>query len=314
MRLILEIKTGEAAGRRFVLPEGPLFRVGRYVPADVVVRDDPMLSNLHFALLWDGAGWRLRDLKSYTGTRLNGGPVDEAAVGNGDTIVAGRTTFSVRLEEAASAAPTPVPAPASAPPAPAPVRAAAPVGPPPVPPQDLGRLLRTLPEPLFALLDAARDPRVLEVLRASRDEYQSLYEGAKGAELADFAPYLVRLPPQSALLEVLVRQGWGRSWGVYLTCAQPFAEVRKHFRRFLLVKAEDGRELYFRFYDPRVLRIFLPTCTAQETAELFGPVGSYLMEAEEPHVLLQFTKGGRGAERKALAVPAGQAPTAAAKA
>ena len=52
---------------------------------------------------------------------------------------------------------------------------------------------------------------------------------------------------------------------------------------------KDEKEVYFRFYDPRVLRTFLPTCTPEETTEFFGPVRSYLVEAEEPETLLIFT-------------------------
>ena len=55
------------------------------------------------------------------------------------------------------------------------------------------------------------------------------------------------------------------------------------------MKAEDGRELYFRFYDPRVLRIFLPTCNAAETATFFGPVGQFLVEAQDAETLLRFS-------------------------
>src|SRR5262249_36585829 len=158
--------------------------------------------------------------------------------------------------------------------------------PAPGPPQDALEVLRGVQEPLFALLDAARDPRVLQLLRASGEQYQSLYEGPKGEELAEFAPYLVSLPPGSQLHQVLVREGGGERWGACHTCPQPFKEVRGPFRRFLLVKNHDGRELYFRFYDPRVLRIFLPTCTPEETAQFFGPVSCFLLEAEDPQRLV----------------------------
>jgi len=55
------------------------------------------------------------------------------------------------------------------------------------------------------------------------------------------------------------------------------------------VQTEDGRELYFRFYDPRVLRIFLPTCNAEEAATFFGPVRQFLVEAQDAETLLQFS-------------------------
>ena len=119
---------------------------------------------------------------------------------------------------------------------------------------------------------------------------QSLYEGPKGEALAQQAPYLVQIPPQSPYLETLVKEGWGKSWGVYLTSPQPFEEVRRHFRRFLLVKTEQGKELYFRFYDPRVLRVFLRTCNGDELTQFFGPIKAYLMEDEDPKTLLVCTR------------------------
>jgi hypothetical protein len=59
-----------------------------------------------------------------------------------------------------------------------------------------------------------------------------------------------------------------------------------------------------RLYDPRVLRIYLPTCNAAETQEFFGPVSRFLMEASDPQLMLQFVPGSSGAEQKASAVRA----------
>ncbi|MGB9178335.1 MAG: DUF4123 domain-containing protein [Pyrinomonadaceae bacterium] len=168
------------------------------------------------------------------------------------------------------------------------------------------QILRQQSAPLFALLDAARAPEILETLRGSQEKYQSLYEGAKGAELAAYAPYIVQLPAGSGLLEKLVNEGWGNSWGVYLTSTTPFDKVRRYLRQFLMVKLADGREVYFRFYDPRVLRAFLPTCTPDEMSRLFGPISCYLMEGENSETLLQFTNSGQGSVQKAWSLSAHQ--------
>jgi hypothetical protein len=142
--------------------------------------------------------------------------------------------------------------------------------------------------PLFAILDAARDQRILPALARSNENYQSLFEGPKGEQLAPAAPYLVALPVGSPFLWELAGH-WGESWGIFLTSRLDFAEVRRHFRHFLLVKSEEGKKLYFRFYDPRVLRVFLPTCRPLELTRFFAVIDSYLIEAEEPRVLLEFT-------------------------
>ena len=67
-----------------------------------------------------------------------------------------------------------------------------------------------------------------------------------------------------------------------MVSAAPFEEIRRHLRRFLRVKDERGRRLLFRYYDPIVLAAFLPTCTAAELAEVFGPIDAFLVETVGP--------------------------------
>ena len=172
-------------------------------------------------------------------------------------------------------------------------------------------MLRGQFQPLYALLDAAAEPDVLKLLYESREERQSLLEGAHGAQLAHFAPYLVRLPKESPLLETLVQTGWGKNWGIYLASDKSLGEVRAHLRQFLTVRVPKGKQVYFRYYDPRVLRAFLPTCLPQELKQFFGPIKYFLAEDEKPDVLLRFSNNGRGFEKKEFPIlPAEQAPGA----
>lgn len=138
---------------------------------------------------------------------------------------------------------------------------------------------------LHAVLDAARAPRVLQVLRESVEEHRSLYEGARGVALEDVAPYLVRLEPGSRLLAQLTGEGWMRRWGIFAEGSVPRRELRRHFRRFLMVEDEDGEPLYFRFYDPGVLRDFWPSCARRQLVDLLGPLRSFLVEGERGEVL-----------------------------
>jgi hypothetical protein len=286
MRVTLEVHSGPQAGRFILVPAGTEVIVGRKAPAHFIIEGDLTLSRAHFALTCDPPRCLIRDLNSTAGTFLNGETVTQAEVKPGDIIEAGSTFLIVRIDAKAPAAQSftqPRP----------------PIdgdldrdGPPTeqVPPIDgespLDRVLKQLrsqKEPLLAILDAARDPLILVRLMSCQEQYQSLYEGPKGERLAAAAPYLVALPPRCPFLETLVREGWGHSWGVYLTSRSPFAEVRKHLRRFLTVKAGDSsKDLLFRYYDPRVLRIYLPTCTTAESKEFLGPIGCYLVESSDP--------------------------------
>jgi pSer/pThr/pTyr-binding forkhead associated (FHA) protein len=313
MRVVVEIRDDSGAGQKIRLKTGETVRIGRTTRADFALPQDTYLSSLHFALTCEEDACRLTDLKSSNGTLVNGKQVSECALRDGDEIVAGRTTFAVHLESdaPANALPLvsraeaqPVAMPSALPVAPVTEAAMSPYA------RRLLEILRAESHPLFALLDAARDGRVLELLHNSEEKFQSLYEGEKGDELAAFAPYLVSLSTGSNLLNSLVAEGWGNSWGVYLTCDKDFERLRRYLRQFLLVTDEEGRTLYFRFYDPRVLRVYLPTCTPEESARMFGSISRYLMEAENPETLLLFTSGEQGATRQELTLlPDGQPST-----
>jgi Domain of unknown function (DUF4123) len=167
------------------------------------------------------------------------------------------------------------------------------------PQQALVKILRNTGGSLFAVLDATREPlSILGMLRASGEEYQSLYEGTQAQVLEAFAPYLVRLTENSKLLENVIAHGWGKNWGIFALSGADFQAVRRHFRTFLMVKGPNGQRLYFRYYDPRVLRVYLPTCDAAETQFIFGPVAAYLCESETPDTLLTFRPGPEAPRRE----------------
>ncbi|HZO12827.1 MAG TPA: DUF4123 domain-containing protein [Polyangiaceae bacterium] len=154
---------------------------------------------------------------------------------------------------------------------------------------NLRRALQSQGQPLYALLDAGRDPEVLTLLYRYESPCRSLYQGESEATLGPSGPYLVELREserESELVTQLLRKGWGQSWGVFVVSAAQFDELRRHFRTLLMVRrAKDQSELYFRFYDPRVLRVFLPTCSPEQVRAVFGPVTAFLMEDAEGSLL-----------------------------
>ncbi len=166
------------------------------------------------------------------------------------------------------------------------------------------QLFGTANRDTYAILDGASNPELLKILWQHKPEHICLYRGELDAELAQIAPYLVRLRPDSPFTDYVL-QAWGRHWGIFLFTQADLRTLRKHFRTFLTVHGPDGQLLYFRYYDPRVLRVYLPTCNAQEAATLFGPVSRYLMEDEEPDHMVRFwfEQGAVGSRRTPLTVP-----------
>lgn len=322
--LILSVSGGPLRGRKAALWPGETLVVGRSEKAGFSMPSAPRLSARHFEISWDGAASHLRDLESLEGTRLDGQPVTEAEAHHAAWIRAGDTDFTVHVEahtpanddeeddavdaagdEADEADEAPFPTEEMETEADeeglyaddpevrwnarqarrrlrkerterqaATLRAAP--------------LLReiALREPLHAVLDAARTPRILQVLREAVEEHRSLYEGTAGEALDEVAPYLVRLEGGSRLLSQLVAEGWTRRWGIYLEGDVRRRDMRRHLRRFLIVEEDDTRErLYFRYYDPGALRDVWPTCSRRQKDELLGPLRAFLLEGPRGEVL-----------------------------
>jgi hypothetical protein len=97
---------------------------------------------------------------------------------------------------------------------------------------------------------------------------------------------------RSRLVRALVTEGLVRRWGIFIVSSRPFRDVRRHFRRFLMVQDEVAERMYFRFYDPVVLRAFLPTCNAVQAKEFFQDIEAFLVEGDRGE-LLRFTEGAR---------------------
>lgn len=65
--------------------------------------NDPSLSRRHCAIVRDGVGYVIRDLGSHNGTFVNGNPITEHVLENGDTIKVGASVFQFAVSNAAQA-------------------------------------------------------------------------------------------------------------------------------------------------------------------------------------------------------------------
>jgi pSer/pThr/pTyr-binding forkhead associated (FHA) protein len=300
MFLELKVLVPEGTNRSVVAATGQTVQIGRLKHANQLAMPDPVMAPVHFSVTCEGSqgrikdlnrgvqkhaacegecfvgalrnakcagGCRLNDRSGEMGVYLNGNKVQDAVLKDGDTIVSGSSAFAVALTEDP------------------PILTPTAVAEPKLTPEQQTRALDYFTRqklPLFALLDAARAPEVLGALRVHSELHYSLYDGAEGEKLDDVAPYLVQLHPRSPLTELLIREHWGQSFGVFLWALTDFKTLRRHLRRFLIVQDAKGKDMYFRFYDPRVLRAFLPTCTPDELTDFFGPIASFLVESDQP--------------------------------
>jgi len=159
---------------------------------------------------------------------------------------------------------------------------------------------------LYAIADAARDR---ELAFAARDRFgfrtRSIFQGRLAEKLDDVAPYLITLERDSRYLNVWERR-LGRNAGILLVSEADADSLWMHLRGIFVVTDEDGARYSFRYYDPRVLRVYLPTCTADEARGFFGPIRRLFVESLRPGHLLSCEPTERGVNivERALAVDA----------
>ncbi|MDR3719927.1 MAG: DUF4123 domain-containing protein [Bryobacteraceae bacterium] len=133
---------------------------------------------------------------------------------------------------------------------------------------------------VYVILDACDAPAVPGKARSLGEaRAASLYNGTSQQDYWAIAPYLCQADPK--LLEWIQALLWKDPWGIIAVSTSSFETLRAHFRKFLIVQSPEGEYWYFRFYDPRVLPVFLESSNAGELKEFFGPVQAYAMRAPE---------------------------------
>lgn len=330
MRAIFEVVEGPLAGRRIEIPPGQSIAFGRTTRADISIPGDGYMSGRHFEILNSGAICTVRDLNSSNGTFVNGARVTEQSLNAQDLVAAGSSKFRLHVEAAEEldfsktstipaqpyfeTVPAPPPGPPPMPPPMSPL-AAPPMMPPPPPippplpvpaapvdpwqhfaPRDLA-IVQSLfgsGEPVYAVLDATKDMLVRAFVEACGEPSvpltETLIQNRPG-----IGSYLLSVPPTATkLLDVLVKDGWGKGWGVYCTSSAGIDAVATHLRNTINVYTSTGLPFQLRLQDPNLLRWFLPGLLPHEATSIMGPISRFVVEASAGRELISFTGGSHG--------------------
>jgi hypothetical protein len=293
-QLVLRVVSGAAVGRTFRLSDGVTV-VGRAAECSIVI-DDPTLSRQHFKLIAHADRCEAIDLGSRAGLLVNGRALLRALLHVGDKVSAGEVVFCVESERL-----TPLEVYADAPATLSPEAPAPPDG------SLLAAVRAIVPNEreglsVYAVVDGARAFDLAFTGRLMGHKLYTLFAGELAALTAHVGPLLVSFEGQSAFLERWVSQV-GCHAGVLLRSNTDLESLYTHLRQIFIVNDEDGQEYFFRFYDPRVLRTFLPTCRSDELAEVFGPVDEWIVENPEATGYLRFRRESAGLTSVDLKAP-----------
>lgn len=155
--------------------------------------------------------------------------------------------------------------------------------------EDLQKHLFTGRTHVYAVLDGASIDGLRQKLFEMSPPHYCLFRGKLEDDVAEMAPYVVGLISGSEFSEWLLSAKMGKHWGIYAQSRSSMRDMRQHFRNMFQVYDESGKPMLFRFYDPRVIASFLPTCNGGELASFFGSVDAYFAESTNGESINQFT-------------------------
>lgn len=143
---------------------------------------------------------------------------------------------------------------------------------------------------LYAVVDACQAPELIDLARSKYGQpNRMLFKGKAAAleEVESFAPFFITIDPETDFLDHWITYS-GKNAGVLFTSSVEPVRIFRHLRKIFVVEDEGGQEHFFRYYDPRVLRVYLPTCTQEELRKFFGPIEAFCLEGKEPSKLVKF--------------------------
>lgn len=131
---------------------------------------------------------------------------------------------------------------------------------------------------MWMIIDGGRDRRIYPAVTYSGLQHECLFAGNLSIPLQRSAPYLVQLELDDRATIRMIDGAFGQSWGTFLRADVGIKTLRRHLRTMLRVQAPNGKYMLFRYWDPRVLRVYLPTCLPDELHRFFGPIEQVYVE------------------------------------
>ena len=125
----------------------------------------------------------------------------------------------------------------------------------------------------YLLLDSSQIPDLYARLfqMAQNTIPHALYLTTRYADLASVGPVLVAVKPNGPLARAFSEE-WQARAGIWLETVADEADLIAHLRSLIHVQLEGDVSALFRFYDPRITRLWLANLMDAERDRLMGPV------------------------------------------
>lgn len=282
MLLSMTILSGPHAGHSVQVPMGTPRTFGRSPQSDVALTD-VYLSDVHFAIYCEAHGARVRDLGSHNGTFVNDEPVQDRELRNGDRVTAGQTMLRVDLVDESGVVDPLDSDELTVDLVAAGLRQE---------PHDRARFALTAEElPLYAIVDVAKNPELLELINESGEQFCAFDETQDPDDLGPTAPFLLKLTPSTQSFAALIDMVWGNGQAIFLASRAEFMDLYAH----LVAQvdwSDDGSLAHPGWWEPRELADLLGQTRGEHLAEFYGPIDAILAEGADRRAMKRYTRAG----------------------
>lgn len=135
---------------------------------------------------------------------------------------------------------------------------------------------------VHAVLDGRVVPGLPALLeKADVAGWDCLERGALSAEAARLAPYIAELRADSPFSDWVLAEAPATypGWGVVMASTRPLLAMREHCRNLDDVITPEGERRPWRWYDPELLALLLPSFSPSQLDELFAAGQQIVMVA-----------------------------------
>ncbi|QAU23562.1 DUF4123 domain-containing protein [Dyella sp. M7H15-1] len=120
----------------------------------------------------------------------------------------------------------------------------------------------------YILFDSCQHPRFHQKLQQRNILYGSLFEGHAEESLPEIAPLLIDVTVESEATQKVIdettRIGQLKPCVSVLESTLPLFLLTDHFAQFHLIERPDGQSMLMRWYDTRILPVWLDALTAEQ--------------------------------------------------
>lgn len=128
---------------------------------------------------------------------------------------------------------------------------------------------------LYLLIDFANNDEYILNVKLKLFKYAvPLLKGTKDDSIKNAGPFIVQFNEEQKPVHEDLKE-FGNY--VLLSSKSPIDQLANHFREFIYQTVKE-QEFFFRFWDPRVLQKFFPTCSLKQLDQFFRSVKIFLMK------------------------------------